>query len=239
MTDIHTLSGAYALDAVNDIERAAFTRHLRECPACAQEVAELAETAGRLASDAVTAPPARLRSQVLDEISRTRQVGPQHVGPSGVPGRWRRWTAASVAAAAVIGAVAAGGIVQEQRVRDAQRHSTQAARVEAVLAAPDAVVHTAAGPDGAGRVTLVVSESRNEAVAVIGGLPSPGVDRTYQLWMVDAGQATAAGTLGTDVAGGTVLVEGVRDKQAFAITNEPAGGSPAPTPPQLVTIGLS
>jgi anti-sigma-K factor RskA len=36
-----------------------------------------------------------------------------------------------------------------------------------------------------------------------------------------------------------VLVEGVRDEQAFAITNEPAGGSPTPTPPQLVTITLT
>jgi anti-sigma-K factor RskA len=64
---------------------------------------------------------------------------------------------------------------------------------------------------------------------VLGGLGSPGVDRTYQLWMVNGGRATDEGTLGTGAAGGTVLVEGVRDEQAFAITNEPAGGSPTPT----------
>ena len=29
MTDVHSLSGAYALDAVDDLERAAFERHLR------------------------------------------------------------------------------------------------------------------------------------------------------------------------------------------------------------------
>jgi len=32
--DIHALSGAYALDAVDDIERAEFERHLAACPPC-------------------------------------------------------------------------------------------------------------------------------------------------------------------------------------------------------------
>jgi anti-sigma-K factor RskA len=239
MTDIHTLSGAYALDAVNDIERAAFERHLRECAACRDEVAELAETASRLGSAASTAPPERLRARVLAEIGRARQVGPQHSAPSGARAPWRRWTLAVAAAVVVLLAVGAGAFVEEQRVRDAQRQSTQAGRVEAVLSAPDAVLRTAAGPAGTGRVTLVVSEARNEAVAVVSGLQSPGVDRTYQLWMVDNGRATDAGTLGTGASGGTVLIEGVRGEQAFAITNEPAGGSRAPTPPQLATITLA
>ena len=31
MTEIHALSGAYAVDALDDLERAAFERHLGEC----------------------------------------------------------------------------------------------------------------------------------------------------------------------------------------------------------------
>ncbi|GIH17731.1 anti-sigma factor [Rugosimonospora africana] len=240
-SDIHTLSGPYALDAVTDIERAAFARHLRECPACAQEVAELTETAGRLSVDAVAEPPARLRARVLDEIGRTRQLGPG-AGPG--PGRtqpatstrrWRRWGVAAVAAAAVLLAGGGGALVEHQRVRQ----STQAARIWAVVEAPDAVLRTVPGPDGTGRVTLVVSDSRDQAVAVFGGLPSPGADRTYQLWLVDDGRAIGKGTLGTGVTGGSVLMDGVRGEQSFAITNEPAGGSRAPTPPQLATIELT
>ena len=37
--DIHALCGAYAVDAVDDLERAAFDRHLADCEACAAEVA--------------------------------------------------------------------------------------------------------------------------------------------------------------------------------------------------------
>jgi anti-sigma factor RsiW len=39
MSDIHALSGAYAVDAVDDIERASFERHLASCPTCRAEVA--------------------------------------------------------------------------------------------------------------------------------------------------------------------------------------------------------
>ncbi len=41
MSDIHHLTGAYALDAVDDIERARFEQHLAECEDC--------RTRGRLA----------------------------------------------------------------------------------------------------------------------------------------------------------------------------------------------
>ena len=40
--DIHALSGAYAVDALDDVERAEFERHLASCAACREEVASLA-----------------------------------------------------------------------------------------------------------------------------------------------------------------------------------------------------
>ena len=55
------------------------------------------------------------------------------------------------------------------------------------------------------------------------------MDRTYQLWLLRDGQATDKGMLGTGSTGGTMLVAGVRDEQQFAITREPAGGSPTPS----------
>jgi anti-sigma factor RsiW len=59
--DIHALVGAYALDAVDDLERAAFDRHLRGCGACQAEVTELQETAARLADGTWSVPPPALR----------------------------------------------------------------------------------------------------------------------------------------------------------------------------------
>ncbi|EOD68417.1 zf-HC2 domain-containing protein, partial [Amycolatopsis vancoresmycina] len=58
--ELHTLTGAYALDAVSDVERAEFERHLGACAACRQEVAELRATGARLGVAASADPPPSL-----------------------------------------------------------------------------------------------------------------------------------------------------------------------------------
>ena len=63
MSDIHALSGAYAVDALDDAERAQFEDHLAECPACRSEVDSLQEAAALLAETTVTTPSAELRTQ--------------------------------------------------------------------------------------------------------------------------------------------------------------------------------
>ena len=57
MSDIHALSGAYAIDALDDIERAQFERHLAECAECRAEVESLREAGGLLAEAVAAAPP--------------------------------------------------------------------------------------------------------------------------------------------------------------------------------------
>ncbi|MBU2668035.1 zf-HC2 domain-containing protein [Actinoplanes bogorensis] len=79
----HALVGAYALDAVDDLERAAFERHMRDCDGCRAECAELREAAARLADDAWSPPPGRLRHTVLTAATNTRQNRPpRRPGPA-------------------------------------------------------------------------------------------------------------------------------------------------------------
>ena len=59
--DIHGLSGAYAVDAVDDVERAGFEAHLAECSQCETEVASLRAAATQLSSITLSAPPPSLR----------------------------------------------------------------------------------------------------------------------------------------------------------------------------------
>ncbi|MBO4209182.1 anti-sigma factor, partial [Micromonospora echinofusca] len=101
---MHALAGAYVLDAVSDIERAAFSRHLADCETCALEVAELRETVARLADQTWSVPPPRMRAEVLAQIRRTPQLPPGGVArPAGRGGsaRWRQWTIAAAAAGVV------------------------------------------------------------------------------------------------------------------------------------------
>jgi len=77
--DIHSLSGAYAVDAVDDVERARFEAHLAGCSECRSEVASLHAAAAELASVTLMSPPPSLRSAVLRDIRSVRPLPPRVV----------------------------------------------------------------------------------------------------------------------------------------------------------------
>jgi anti-sigma-K factor RskA len=246
-TDIHTLSGAYALDALTEIERAGFARHMAECEACAAEVAELTETASRLGGTASEAPPPRLRDAVLHEIRGTRQVTVGRVEAAGHPDRalrrWRRWTAASVAAGVIaVGGVAAVGLVQERRLSDVRDQvsalEVERARVNAVLAAGDVRVRSQAVAGG-GTVTVAISPSLDDGVVLVSNLPTPRADKAYQLWLIRGSVPTSAGIMAAGQGSGTTLLDSVTGVDMLGVTLEPATGSLAPTPPILAGVALA
>ncbi|GAA2740531.1 anti-sigma factor [Terrabacter aerolatus] len=74
--DIHALSGAYAVDALDEIERARFERHLAGCPVCQAEVQSLVAAANELSVLTEVGPPASLRAKVLAEIATVRPLPP-------------------------------------------------------------------------------------------------------------------------------------------------------------------
>ena len=73
--DLHTLTGVYALDALDTAaEVARFERHLNRCDSCTGEVRGFRETATRLAMAVAQQPPPTLRAAVMADVERTRQV---------------------------------------------------------------------------------------------------------------------------------------------------------------------
>ena len=231
--DIHTLAGAYALDAVDDLEVAAFERHLAECEACRSEVAEFRETAARLADDTVVeAPPPGLRERTLAQVARTPQLR-AGVGAASARPRARRWRQVAVAAAAAVlvagGASAVTWSVGSDRISAERASSDQARRVAAVLDAPDAkVFDEPLSPEGT--ATVVVSRDRDRGVVLLRDLPEPGPGRAYQLWLIrDAEPARPVGLLPAGDREATTVIGPVAAAGTFGLSNEPAGGSSAPT----------
>lgn len=107
MPEMHTLTGAFAVDALSEMERAQFERHLRECVPCAQEVLELQMTATRLGAALAEEPPPELKRRVLAQAMATRQQPPRARFESGerIKDRRRapRWVIGAATAAAVVG----------------------------------------------------------------------------------------------------------------------------------------
>ena len=238
--DIHALVGAYALDAVDDLQRAAFDRHLRDCEACRTEVVELQAAAARLADGTWSVPPPELRDRVLAEIATTRQVAPSAATRRRRPGSLRlRLTAAAAAVVAAATAGTAVFVVQEQRVRHeqaiAEATRSSSARVQAILASPDMVVRQEPLTTG-GHVIVVSSRLQNAGVIILAASEAPADGKVLEAWTVGAQGPTPAGTGRTSVIH---LVEDLSASSAVAVTVEPAPGSAKPTGAVIGTVKLT
>lgn len=237
-SDIHALSGAYAIDALDDIERAQFERHLAECAECRAEVDSLREAAGLLAETSAAEPPAGLRERLLAEVATVRPLPP--VTPPTAPPREhrrRRWVAPLVAAAAVVAALGAGGVAWHPW-SDETTQTPQVSAADRVRNAPDAVSVTRK-VDG-GEATIVASRSLNQLVVSTEGLPALPAGKVYEMWLDDAdeGMVPVSGGLMT-AADSTVVLEGdVANAIGAGITVEPAGGSKVPTSDPVALFDL-
>lgn len=247
--DVHTLTGAYALDALAEFERRQFEAHLAECPDCAGEVAELRATAARLGVAVAEPPPEHLRQRVLDQIARTRQEAPFTGRPSPARSGAHRRVTRLVAIAAAIAVAAAVGlgvvVVRTQHQLDGARGELSQAQarygsVAAVLSAPDARADTNTIP-GVGSATVLVSHSLDRAVMVVSGLAVPPAKHTYQAWLIGgSGLPRSAGLL--DVAGTRSVtplsVGGLDGATVIKLTVEPAGGSAQPTTVPIMWVSV-
>lgn len=241
--DLHALLGPYVLDAVDDLERAQFDRHLRECAACRAEVDELREASARLADGAWSVPPPSLRANVLATIATTRQVAPAvPVTPQRRISRWRLATAAAAVVVAAGGAATATYVVQDQRVRDERATAAAAqageARVRGILAAPDLVIREQA-LTGGGRVTVAASRLRDAGVILMAADAPPSGDRVFQLWTVRSKAAVSEGVLAVGQTEVVEVVDGLTGASDVGVTVEPAGGSATPTLPMVADVKLA
>lgn len=224
MNDVHALVGAYAVDALDDIERAQFERHLVGCAECRAEVDSLRAGAAMLAESAPVAPSPELRSRILAEIATVRPLPPQVVEVR--PAR-RRFPALVAAAAAVVTLGVGGTLVATQPWQDDTATEIAGSATERVLEAEDAERYVQKLEDGS-KATVVRSRSLGQAVVVTEGMADPGEGLVYELWLQHDDRMVAAGFMpeGPD---NTVLLSGdAANADGVGITVEPEGGSEEP-----------
>jgi len=252
----HTLTGVYALDALDTAAEAArFERHMARCRTCTGEVRDFQVTATRLGMAASRPPPPALRAAVMGEVARTAQVPAlgdraRRRRPALRPA-WLPRLAIAGAAAGLAAAIALGVALvntqnelgqTQQQLSQARRQlaltKTELAAINAVRTASDATLVTKATPIG-GTVTVVSSASRRQIVVTTRGLPPPRAGQVYQLWLIGSHghKIRSEGLLALhNGRTGPVLISGVLRGDIFGITVEPPGGTVQPTVQPFVAI---
>jgi len=248
--DLHVLTGAYALDALDGSEQQRFERHLLRCPACTSEVRGLREVATSLAFAASAETPAGLRERVLLLASQARQLPPEltrharrrwslRAWLSRIP--WLIWMPRLVAVTAVAAVVAAVvlGITLSGAEQQLNNERAQSAQIAAVLAAPDARTVTGTVKTG-GTTTVVLSTALHEIVVSSSGLARLPSGKVYELWLISPTAARRAGLLPAAVFGRTapLLATGFVPGDVLGMTVEPAGGTNQPTTAVILELKL-
>jgi len=228
--EIHDLSAAYALDALDADELEAFEEHLARCPECRENVATFQRVAADLAYDVdAPEPPAALRGRILNQAAAER--------PRVVSLPRRRWAFPLAATAAVAAGIAAVGLAfwaadLSQQLDEVQAEQHRANEALIALIDPSASHFALEGANG----VLVVDEESDEGKLVISGLERAPSEMTYEAWVIEGDQPVPAGLFsGGDDQTVVPLTVPVPEGAIVAVTVEPAGGVDQPTQQPIIT----
>jgi anti-sigma factor RsiW len=224
--EIQELLGAYALDAVDERERAIIEAHLPTCESCRVELDDHLRLAETLRRHAARVSP--LASTESNGSAKTNNHGP----PTGPVRRW----AVPVALAIVV--IALGALFVQGQIRYDHLTATTARierleRAQLAAADPAAVVTSVRTPTNEAVLT-VVNRGRG-SYAISSALPRLSDGRIYQLWRVDdTGGIAAAAALGPHPD--AVAFPLPADVAGFVVTVE---NNPPPSRPTLPAVATS
>jgi anti-sigma-K factor RskA len=218
---LHDLTPGYALDALDESERAEYEAHLATCEQCRDELARMQDTVGALAYAVRSpAPPPELRDRIVGQARAERgNVVPLR------PRRRLTYALGAVAAAAAVVALVVGLWASAlSNDLDEQRS------VVSILADPQARQVPMQGGEG----RIVVTDAGD--AALVTAVPGAPTGKTYEVWVFEGDTPKPAGTFDGDKAHDVVrLTRPVPPGAKVAVTVEQAGGVDAPTSPPVMS----
>jgi anti-sigma-K factor RskA len=222
--ELHDLVAPYALDALEDDERASFERHLAACDQCGAQLVDLQEATTALAYAAEgPEPPRELRERILEAV---REDGGATVIDFPRRRSWLLPAATAAAAVAALVAVAVGvWAVSLSNDLDRERDARRAEAKAIALLASDAERRPLTG----GRGALLLA-SDGSAALVTCDLATAPEGKTYEAWVIADEVARPAGLFrGGDDCDVKILTRPVPRDATVAVTLEGEGGADQPT----------
>lgn len=237
------LLGAYALDAVDDVERRRVEKLLVSDPSARDEVERLRLVADKLGNAAASAPPAQLWESIqsaIDADSSARKPSGSTEPTSIFSSKKHRsvnkpfLTAAAVLAVFVIGGAIFAGVRQDGNVPNTIASMTAMANDAA--SKPGSRTGFLTDPGQTMKVQ-VVADAQGHGFLMTDPLPALPEDETYQLWAANNGTMISLGMLGSNPEMSMVPID--PSVTELALTREPVSGSVAPTSSPMATGSLA
>lgn len=246
------LCAGYALDELPAADRRRLEEHLEHgCARCEEAISDCSAATVTLARSAPPEKPSRaLRERVLIAAGSVRHPmpPPEPVGEGAravesKPPRRREWVSYALYVAAALLIYTA--MSQWRQAALLRSELAEARRWSSVVDAAGArLVAFQLTPAGAARLRAraAYDPGTGRALFVFENFKAPG-GRDYELWAIHGTQPTALGLIRPDASGHAVMrLENVGDPgslTAFAVSLEPAGGSPTPGAPSgsVVMVG--
>jgi anti-sigma-K factor RskA len=242
--EIESLLGAYALDAVDDDERAEVEAHLVTCPRCRAEVAAHREVAALLANGGASAPDglwdriaeglspelpssAPSAAELLAQLPRRdrsarRRALPFAIGMLGV-----------AAVALVIALLSLQVVDLNGQLHPSGGSAASTAAVNSLLSHQHRTI-TLTSADRRLDATVAVAPS-GDGYWIDSNLAQLPQSKTYQLWTVVRGTVIVSlGVIGPNPKVATAL-RLASNVSRLMVTVEPEGGTPGPTSAAVVT----
>jgi anti-sigma-K factor RskA len=227
-------AAAWVLGALPDDEAGAFSEHLASCSICAAEVARRQAVVEVLPFAAEPARPSPdLKARVMGDVTREAELlaagGPQAGVPRRPPraSRLQRLLARPWIAVTGVAAVLAVGVAIGWIASDPGGERTLTRPVTIAKATPDATGELVTRGD---HTELKVRDA-----------PAPPSGRVYQVWIVRDGTPAPDAVFTVDRQGsGSVVLQGsLDDASTVLVTDEPAGGSTAPTTEPVMSAAVA
>ena len=254
----------YLNGSLTEAQARELERHVEACPTCREQFQELEEGAALVwLTVAQVEPPTGLRDRVMAAVRSAPSPAVSSLtppaaatGPAAPRLPWRfslTQLAAALSALALALALALGGWVAllqgdlNRQAADNARLRDQLSRQRDalyVLMSPTLVERPLAGGDGApyARGRAYLDPTRRQGMVVASDLPMLEPGRAYQVWLRGKDGVVSAGLLRVDDRGtGYALLEpadALDQFETIGISLEPAGGSPQPTGPRMLSGSL-
>jgi len=243
--ELKSLIAPYVLGAVSPEEMEEVRAHIISCEEC---MAEADGYSGAVSSLALSVTPEAIPDTLINNVMREAGAGAQPQVKAAPPvadasegasvTELRRprpiYGIVAAAAALLIVAVLAGSLIMTTNELDDTRDQLALERERVEQLAQTEGAMRLGGPSGEAVGAMLPTDEGG--VFVVHGLGDPPTEHTYQVWLLEDGQPTSAGTFDPSSGVGAIQTDHSLDGvDGVAVTVEPEGGSPAPTGDQVLS----